>query len=338
SGQWDQVLAAAKREAALTVYGQAGTGVADALTQQCKQKYPDIKVNFTGGNGNELVTKLLTERQAGRFDVDLMIQGPPNLLDLASAGALEPLPPLLVGPDEDASKWADQQLHFADDAGKYVLAMLGGIGMVGIYNPKLVSGSDFTSYKDLLNPKLKGKLAMLDPRLPGSAQAAAQFWYDAPQLGKDFIQQLIAQDVAVTKDDRQLTDWVARGEYAMGIGANGFAAVDLKKEGVDIEFLPAQQMKEGGHMTSSWGSVAMLGKASHPNAAKVYLNGLLSKEGQEALVGASGYPSRRSDASTDGIFGSTVPQKGVQYIEINQERYVKQRPEIVSYLKSLLGS
>src|SRR5579862_3327490 len=103
-GQWDQVVAAAKQEGALVVYGQAGSDVAEALTASFKSRYPDVKLDFTGGNGNELVTKVITERQAGRFGTDVMIQGPPNLLDLAAANALDPIPPLLTGPDEDASK------------------------------------------------------------------------------------------------------------------------------------------------------------------------------------------------------------------------------------------
>ena len=94
-----------------------------------------------------------TERRAGRYTIDLMVQGPPNLLDLVAAEAVDPIPPLLVGPETDASKWPDGKFSFSDNAGKYVLAMLGGMGGVGIYNPKAVNISELTTYKDLLNPK-----------------------------------------------------------------------------------------------------------------------------------------------------------------------------------------
>src|SRR5579862_3453494 len=137
AGGWDQVIAAAKREGALVVVGQAGSGVADALTTDFKRQYPDIQLDFTGANGNESTTKLLTERQANRYTTDLMINGPPNLLDLSAANALDPLPPLLAGPDEDPSHWAGQKFNYSDNAGQYVMAMLGGAGAVGIYNPKL---------------------------------------------------------------------------------------------------------------------------------------------------------------------------------------------------------
>ncbi len=336
--QWDQVVAAAKKEGALVLTGQAGSAVAEALTSGFKRRYPEISVDFTGGNGNELITKMMTERRASRYTIDLMVQGPPNLLDLVAAEAVDPIPPLLVGPETDASKWPDGKFSFSDNAGKYVLAMLGGMGGVGIYNPKAVNISELTTYKDLLNPKWKGKLAMLDPRLPGSAQAAVQFWYISPDLGKDFIKQLFDQQIAINKDDRQLTDWVAKGEYPIGLGANGFAAVELRKQGVALEFISAANLKEGGHLTASWGGVAVLNKAPHPNATKVYLNWLLSKEGQEALVRAAGYPSRRLDVSTEGVLDATLVRASTHLIELNKEDYVKQRPEVVAYLKTLLGS
>src|SRR5437879_4303960 len=129
--QWDQVVAAAKKEGALVLTGQAGSAVAEALTSGFKRRYPEISVDFTGGNGNELITKMMTGRRAGRYTIDLMVQGPPNLLDLVAAEAVEPIPPLLVGPETEASKWPDGKFSFSDNAGKYVLAMLGGMGGVG---------------------------------------------------------------------------------------------------------------------------------------------------------------------------------------------------------------
>src|SRR5437016_9060811 len=83
--QWDQVVAAAKKEGALVLTGQAGSAVAEALTSGFKRRYPEISVDFTGGNGNELITKMMTERRASRYTIDLMVQGPANLLDLVAA-------------------------------------------------------------------------------------------------------------------------------------------------------------------------------------------------------------------------------------------------------------
>lgn len=335
---WNQIVAAAKKEGSVVVLGQGGSDVATALTAGFASAYPDIRVDFTGANGNEQVTRVLTERAAGQFTTDLMIQGPPNLMELLDGNALDPIPPLLTGPDESPANWPGQTFHYSDNAGQYVLSMLGGTGTVGILNPQLASTSELTSYKDLLDPAWAGKLAMLDPRLPGSAQAEVQFWYVSPDLGKDFVQELFSQGVAVDQDDLALTNAVAQGKYAIGLGLNGYNAVALRNNGVPLDFISSSSMKEGGYLTSSWGAVSLLNRAPHPNAAAVYLNWLLSHDGQQAVAKASGYPSRRQDVSTEGVLDATIPTASTRYIEINQESYVRQRPALVDFLKSLISS
>ncbi len=338
AASWDQIVAAAKREGSVVIYGQAGASVSELLTTGFRQQYPDIKVEFNGANGSELETKIQTERQAGRFGVDIMLHGPPNLLHMAQVGVLDPIADSLVGPEGNPSKWLGGKFDFSDDGGRYVLMLLGGVATPAIYNPTMVNLSEITSYRDLLAPKWKGKLAMLDPRIPGNGQGTAQFWVVTPSLGKDFIKQLFDQGVTFTRDDRQLTDWVAHGTYAFGLAANGFEAVQLKKTGAPLEFLSADHLKESGYLTASWGGVGAVNRAAHPNAAKVYLDWLLSKDGQEAMVKASGYASRRQDVPTTGLLDATIPKAGVQYVEITKESYINQRPEIVQYIQSLIGS
>jgi iron(III) transport system substrate-binding protein len=206
-----------------------------------------------------------------------------------------------------------------------------------IYNPEQVNPGELTSYQDLLNPKWRGKIAMLDPRVAGAGLASSIFFYTTPSLGTDYLQKLFGQqDVVITKDDRQLTDWVARGQYAIGLASNDFTALDLRSRGVPVESLPADAVKEGTYMTAAWGSVALLNRAPHPNAARVYLNWLLSKTGQEGAAQAAGYPSRRLDASREGLRESVTPRNDVEYRDLSKERYILQQEEIVRYMRSLI--
>jgi len=320
----------------VAVYSQSGSTVADALSGAFAKAYPDIKIEYSGTGGAELATKLITEHQAGKATADVALHGTTTLFDLVKAGALDPLEPALGGPDLERSKWMGGKLVYADDAEKYVLMMTAGVSAPFIYNSNTVSASDFKSWKDLLNPKWKDKLAMFDPRVAGNGTAMAQFWYLTPSLGKDFIKQLFTQNVTLSKDDRQLSDWVGRGQFAIGVAAQGFEAIQLKKNGVPIEFMRADNLQEGSFFTTSFGSVGLVNKGPHPNAAKVYLNWLLSKQGQESLAGASGYPSRRTDASTSGLLEAGIPKPGAQYLELNQEQYVRQRPESIDYVKSVI--
>ena len=87
----------------------------------------------------------------------------------------------------------------------------------------------------------------------------------------------------ITKDDRQLTDWVARGQYPIGLASNDFTALDMKARGVPIESLPADAVKEGTYLTGAWGTVGLINRGPHPNAAKLFIDFLLSQEGQEMM-------------------------------------------------------
>src|SRR5712692_1556736 len=340
SGDWDQIVAAAKREGQLVLLTQGGGDIGSALSDEFKKRYPEISmdVTVTSASGGELAPKLLTERQAGMYRVDVVVLGTTTMLTgLVPAGAADPIQPFLAGPDvRDRSKWLGGAFDFADEAGKYDVIFLGGVKTPFIYNPSAASASEFKSYKDLLNPKWKSKIAMIDPRGPGSGLASATFFYKTASLGKDFLKQLFTQNVTLTKDDRQLTDWAARGQYPIALASSDFSAVTLKNSGVAIGVLPGEALQEGTYLTASGGSVGVINRAPHPNATKVYLNWLLSKEGQEAASKAYGYPSRRLDASTAGLPDYLIPKPGVQYDNSAKESYVRLRDEVVGYLKTVI--
>src|SRR5947209_297661 len=81
-------------------------------------------------------------------------------------------------------------------------------------NPQLMKKDMLRSYWDLLNPKLSGKIVMRDPLTAGPGLATATFWYAEGALGKEFMQKLFTQQkVIFSGDDRQMLEWVARGEY-----------------------------------------------------------------------------------------------------------------------------
>src|SRR5581483_8492805 len=337
---WDQVVAAAKKEGKVVIVGQGGPA-AEALTQGFKQKFPDIQIDYTGASGSEVSAKLNTARAAGQYTVDAIVHGTTTILaDLVPSGAIDPVAPFLVGPDDsDPSKWRGGKYDFADEAGKYNLIYAAGVHIPLVFNT--ASGAEaakFTSWKDVLDPKWAGKLAMLDPTVAGSGLAAATCWYTTPSLGKDVMTQLLAQGVVITKDDRQLLDWVARGQYAMSVSGGDYTAVDLKAKGVGIDFVPAEKLKELSYASASFSSVAVMNRAPHPNATKVYLNWLLSKEGQEQAIQANRYPSLRTDASTAGLSDYVIPKPGVEYEENSKEQYVRIKDEVIPFVKGLIAS
>ena len=335
--EWAQVVEAAKREGQVSVLSQTGEPVAEALAYAFERAYPDIHVEFNGMIGAQMVTKILTERAAGLYSVDVVVHGTTSVINgLLPEAAIDPIVPALVGPDNDPSKWRGGAYEFADEEGKYALLFLGGLKIPLVYNPTLVRADEITSYRDLLDPKWKGKIAMLDPRVAGAGLASSIFMYSTPELGKEYLAALFKQDIVITKDDRQLTDWIARGQYPIGLASNDFTALDMKARGVPIESLPAEAVKEGTYVTGAWGSVALLNRAPHPNAARVYLDWLLSREGQEGAAQAAGYPSRRLDTSNAGLRDGVIPRPDVEYRDLSKERYIQQQEEVVRYMRTLI--
>jgi iron(III) transport system substrate-binding protein len=226
------------------------------------------------------------------------------------AGAFDPLEPALIFPDvKDPKTWRGGGLEFLDPNRTFMVMTPFQRGII-FYNPKLVNAKEFKSYKDLLDPKWKGKLVMDDPRRAGPGQATFTFFYLHPDLGVDFIRGLGKQQITILKDYAQEIDAVGQGRYPVLIGAADFVAVARAKQGIPIAIVDTRQLKEGGDVSPANGCLALFNKAPHPNAARIYINWLLSKEGQTVFARANGYVSARLDVPSDHAEPWRVPQPG----------------------------
>jgi ABC-type Fe3+ transport system substrate-binding protein len=79
-----------------------------------------------------------------------------------------------------------------------------------------------------------------------------------------------------------------------------------------------------------------MNRAPHPNAARLYLNWLLSKEGQTDWSRASSYPSRRLDGPRDHLNPESLPQEGKSYLPTYKEEYFKYNDEAEALIIELL--
>lgn len=336
--EWARVLAAAKKEGRVVVLGPPGADVRNALTLPFQTSYPGIVVEYSGASGATIVPRLMTERRAGQYLVDVHVGGTTTMLvNLRPAGILDPIRPALIRPEvTDPSKWWQGLLDFADREARYNLVFSTNVKAPLAVNAQTLK-PELHSYWDLTHPKWSAKLAMRDPTTAGSGNVTAVFWYAHPALGKDFMRKLFTQQkVAFTRDDRQLLEWVARGDRPIGIAHSDLVATQLKAKGFPLEVIGAEHFKEGSYITPGFGSVALINRAPHPNAAKVYLNWLLSKEGQTEWSKAAGYASRRLDVSRDHLHPSLVPKEGISYQPNYKEEYVKLTEEVFRFLREIL--
>ena len=118
------------------------------------------------------------------------------------------------------------------------------------YNSKLVNAKEFTSHKDLLNPKWKGKLVVDDPRRGGPGVATFTFFYLHPELGPEFIRALGKQQMTILRDYAQEVDAVGQGRYPVLVGAADFVAVYRAKQGVPVAIVDPRATQRGNRCES----------------------------------------------------------------------------------------
>ena len=336
---WEQILVAAKKEGMVSVIGPQGSETRDALTLVIQKKYPDIRVDLQSMAGSQIGPKLFNELAAGRNTTDLLITGTTTALEtLLPAKALVAIKPWLSGPNtQDPSKWRGGKLTFSDEAQSYNLIFSAYVKAPFIYNSQLVSGTDFKSWKDLLEPKWQGKIALKDPIGAGGGLGNSTLWYSHEGLGKDFMRKIFAmKDLVMPRDDRQMLDFAARGKYPIAIGPSDVLTNEFIARGLPLKHLRPETLKEGTYITAGNGSLAIPRSAPHPNALRVYVDFLLSAEGQLEWSKAARFASLRRDVSKDHVQDILVPKDGMPYPDISTEKYVRLREEIVEFIKTIM--
>jgi iron(III) transport system substrate-binding protein len=333
---WESTLAAAKKEGKVSVITDVTAALRDALTLDFQKKY-GITVELFGSAGREVPPRVAAERKAGHFLWDIYIHGSTTALQaMIPMGAFDPLEPALMLPDvKDAKTWRGEAIEFLDP-GKTVMVMTPFHRGTIFYNNKLVNAKEFTSHKDLLNPKWKGKLVVDDPRRGGPGVATFTFFYLHPELGADFIRALGKQQLTILRDYAQEVDAVGQGRYPVLVGGADFVAINRAKQGVPIAVVDPRELKEGTDVSPANGNLALFNRARNPNAAKIYVNWLLSKEGQTSFARANGYVSARLDVPTDHTEPWRVPLPGA--IKTYTRAAMQVRDNVQALLTEVFGN
>lgn len=338
ASSWDDVVAAAKKEGGLSLYGTPGTPYRKVLVDEFQKTYPEIKVDGAFLPPNEQQSRINLERQAGKYLADISIApGGSQLVAYREAKWLQPMMPQLALPEvTDLSKWFGGKYEWSDSGDPHLWLLPVGSVLPIVFVNKSVDASQFASYKDLLDPKWKGKMASTDIRNPGPGVAPSRFVRKADGLGPQYIKDLFAPgNVKLSTDQKQLIDWVGQGTYPIGLFLDPGEVAIAIKQGLPITIVPPDQFKEGAAIGPNNAGIALFDRAPHPNAAKLYINWFLSKAGQETWQREVGDNSYRIDIPKDTVNPLFVPKQGFTYINAGTEDIVNQFP--TPQLKDLIS-
>ncbi len=335
--QWEKLVAAANKEGKVVIYGRGAAEYVKVYRDHFQKAFPGIKVNYVGGR-SDLAHRLTAERRAGKYFPDLFLMSGGRLVrGLRAQGAFQSLRSALVLPEvKDTSKWFEGKHWFADKEEKYLLMFAMATSTNIAVNTDLVDPKKLTSYHDLLDPKWRGKIVSRDIRGSGPGSGNVKYLYVNKQLGPSFLKKLYGEmDITFSRNMRQMIDWLARGRYAILVFPTLRDIDRAREQGLPVEIVNPKQMKEGYGVTSGGRQALMMNPAPHPNAAKVFMNWLLSREGQTAVEKVIGYPSLRIDTPTKkDLREFTVPKQGADYMVVSLEKYWYLDREVQSLVKS----
>ncbi len=321
--EWDRTVRAAEQEGQVSVsIGGYGALIEFGAFQKA---YPKIKVNYITGAGTDITQRIVAERRAGKYLLDVYNGGGVSLHQTLYLGKmLEPIKPALILPDVlDPSKWWEGKHKYSDKEGEYVFVYEGNVsaGAGAAFNTQLLDAREYKSYWDLFNPKLKGKILSSDIRRVRGAGIPWQFLYYSPEMGPKFLRRFFSEmDVTMSADIRQSVDWLGTGKYSLILPIQGGQVHRAKNQGLPVEEFEPYHFKEGVNLSSAFGSLALMNRAPHPNAAKVFINWLLSREGQTLFQKIISVPgdarnSRRIDVPKDHVPASETRRDKMAYFD-----------------------
>ena len=292
--EWDRLVDAARKEGKVTVSLPASAELKRQIEEQFKKRF-GIEVEVFTARGSTGVRRMADEFKAGVRHFDLHIGGSSSIISgMLDEGILDPIDPWLLLPEvRDAKQWWGGHL-WVDTTKRFIYMFQAYLPESIWYNSDLVKPSELRTFDDFLNPKWKGKIGYLDPRTPGGGDSNWSYMWQVK--GEEYLKNLAAQDLYIGRDQRVLSESLAKGRVAVMIGNTYYSFMPFVKAGLPVKPLPT--LKEGTFGTGGSGNLAIIKAPAHPNSTKVFVNWLLSRDGQEVFSRGLAQATRRLDVDT----------------------------------------
>ncbi len=169
--EWDKIVEAAKNEGKVVVSIPPSRKLRRGMEVAFTRRY-GIGVEFVSARSSASIQKIISETKAGIQYVDLHIGGTESAVTgLLAEKALEPVEPYFLLPEvKDPKQWWGGHI-WVDNAKRFIYAFAAYQTVSLWCNPNEYKPAEFQSFDDLLNPKLRGKIGISDPRTLGSGNS-----------------------------------------------------------------------------------------------------------------------------------------------------------------------
>lgn len=312
---WTDLVAAAKKEGGLEVLSLTGVGYRHAL-DAFQEAFPGINVGHQAfSSATAWVPKVEQERKAGVYSFDIaLVPSVSALVNIKPIGGWDPVRPVIFRPDvlEDKAWQEGYEAGYVDLDRKWCYTFTLNVSRSWGYDSNQIKDGEIKTVQDVLNPKYKGKIILADVRM------GHNYWPSTAirqQLGDDAVKKLLVdQEPVFTRDLRQMAESVIRGRYLISLGANDQHYREFWDQGIG-KHVKLTDLE--GASYASGNPVFLFNKAPHPNAAKLFINWLLSREGGDIYTKHLQSNSRRTDVPAHEP--ETLPQPGKKYFRTDVE-------------------
>jgi iron(III) transport system substrate-binding protein len=307
-------VAKAKQEGTVSLYTSLDTKILGAINQAFTQKYGIKVVYYRSGATSAVTNKVMAEASVGQVKADVVdASDVAGFLLMASKGVLRPY-------DSPEVKSVAKDLR--DKDGRWTADRL--TQAVIQYNTNAVTEPP-KHWKDLTDPRFQGKLAFFDS---GAGEAGYRLYALAKQFGWDLLQGYAKNKPLRVSTPQLVTQVLERGERAVGFAQNDNIAWRSRLDGKPTDYL----MPAEGVPTEP-GCVGVTAKAPHPNAALLYFDFWMGREGQQLLVKGGKYSSRTDLAPPKG----EKALKDIKRIPLDFAAYQKERPSVLKHMARIFG-
>ena len=329
------LVKAAQQEGSLVLDGPPIDTVREAMTRDFSARY-GITVSYISSGSSRSAARVRAERAAERYLLDVFVSGSDTPVNsFLPSGWLDPVSAALIDPEAtDASKWRDGHLWYVDPD-RTILRVLAFVTPTMAINTKLVKPGEVTTYAQLLEKKWQGKFIAKDPAVSGAGASLISYFY--LNFGPGFVEKLYKdQKPLINRDPHHGAQLLAQGAYGLWLGIDQNELDRFRKLAYPIEYIIPTDGP--GILSGGWGFVCLMNKPPHPNAAKLFVNWIASREGEISFAKSALSLSLRTDIAQDWIDDVNVPKPDKKYIDTYAYKFItEQRDAAFEKVQRLLG-